>query len=168
MKNEGEGKKTVLIGVTYALLDFAEKYNTNLSHSIVMETGGMKGRRTELTREVVHAMLTQRLGIPEVHSEYGMTELLSQAYSAKGGLFTCPPWMRILVRSEDDPFEISNGNSANGKFTTGALNIIDLANLYSCSFIATDDIGKLYADSSFEVMGRMDNSDIRGCGLMIL
>ena len=168
MQNEAEGKQTLLIGVTYALLDFAEKYAVNLSHSIVMETGGMKGRRTELTREEVHTTLKQRLGIAEIHSEYGMTELLSQAYAVKNGIFNCPPWMQVLVRSEDDPFDISSRNTVRGQFSAGALNIIDLANLYSCSFIATDDVGKLYPGGSFEVLGRMDNSDIRGCGLMIL
>jgi phenylacetate-coenzyme A ligase PaaK-like adenylate-forming protein len=166
--NEANGKKTMIIGVTYALLDFAEKYSTRLSHSIVIETGGMKGRRKELTREEVHTALKQRLGIPEVHSEYGMTELLSQAWSSKNGLFNCPPWMKILVRAEDDPFDISSNTMVREKFSTGVINIIDLANLYSCSFIATDDMGKLYSDGSFEVLGRMDNSDIRGCGLMIL
>ena len=168
LQNEERGQKTMLIGVTYALLDFAEKYNSSLIHTIVLETGGMKGRRKELTREEVHLILKQRLGLSEVHSEYGMTELLSQAYSTKNGIFNCPPWMKVLVRSEDDPFEINSGLLMNKKFCAGAFNIIDLANLYSCSFIATDDIGKLYSDGSFEVLGRMDNSDIRGCGLMIL
>jgi hypothetical protein len=128
----------------------------------------MKGRRKELTREEVHTTLKQRLGLHEVHSEYGMTELLSQAWSSKNGLFHCPPWMKILVRAEDDPFDISSNTMMRGKFSAGVINIIDLANLYSCSFIATDDMGKLYNDGSFEVLGRMDNSDIRGCGLMLL
>jgi phenylacetate-coenzyme A ligase PaaK-like adenylate-forming protein len=168
MQNEASGTKTMLIGVTYALLDFAEKYNPILSQCIVVETGGMKGRRKELTRSEVHSVLKQRLGIPEVHSEYGMTELLSQAWSSKNGLFHCPPWMKILIRAEDDPFNVRNNTSVSEEFCAGAINVTDLANLYSCSFIATDDIGKLYADGSFEVLGRMDNSDIRGCGLMIL
>lgn len=168
MANEKGGQKTFLIGVTYALLDFADKYPTTLKHTIVMETGGMKGRRKELTREEVHAALTQRLGINEVHSEYGMTELLSQSYAVRKGNFMSPPWMRILMRAGDDPFDISSTRTLTGNPCSGALNIIDLANIYSCSFIATDDVGKLYPDESFEVLGRMDNSDIRGCGLMIL
>ena len=128
----------------------------------------MKGRRKEMIREELHETLCKGFGVDAIHSEYGMTELLSQGYSKGNGIFNCPPWMQILVRSEDDPFDISSSNMVKGIFSAGALNIIDLANLYSCSFIATDDIGKLYADGSFEVLGRMDNSDIRGCGLMIL
>ncbi len=166
--NEKAGKKTLLIGVTYALLDFAAKYPTTLRHTIVMETGGMKGRGKELTREEVHHLLKERLGINEVHSEYGMTEILSQAYSAGNGRFDSPPWMKILVRAEDDPFDVSSSETTAGKFIAGAINVIDLANLYSCAFIATDDVARLYPDGSFEVLGRMDNSDIRGCGLMIL
>ena len=167
-ENEYTKTKTLLIGVTYALLDFADKFPINLNNTIVMETGGMKGRRKEITREEVHVQLKDRLGLTDIHSEYGMTELLSQAYSARNGLFNCPPWMKILVRSEDDPFCIMSNGDITKPFAGGIINVIDLANIYSCSFIATDDVGKLYADNSFEVMGRADNSDIRGCGLMIL
>lgn len=156
---EMEKQKTMLIGVTFALLDFAEKYPGPLMHTTVMETGGMKGRRKELTREEVHALLKDAWGLSTIHSEYGMTELLSQAYSSGDGIFCCPPWMRIMIRQEDDPFVIrQDGN--------GVINVIDLANIYSCCFIATDDIGKVYPDRGFEVAGRIDNSDIRGCSLM--
>lgn len=168
MKNEKLGKKTLLIGVTYALLDFTAKYPAKLRHTIVMETGGMKGRGKELTREEVHGLLKQRLGVNEVHSEYGMTELLSQAYSSRNGRFDTPPWMKVFVRAEDDPFDVNSAQSTQKNFISGAINVIDLANLYSCAFIATDDVARLYPDGSFEVLGRMDNSDIRGCGLMIL
>lgn len=165
-KNEASGIKTFLIGVTYALLDFAETTNLSLKHTIVMETGGMKGRREELTRAEVHAQLCRKLGIETVHSEYGMTELLSQAYAIAEGRFVPPSWMKIILREPDDPFELTiDTTSTSAK--TGVLNVIDLANLYSCSFIATDDIAKLFPDGSFEVLGRIDNSDIRGCGLMI-
>jgi hypothetical protein len=164
VSNEIQQQKTLLIGVTYALLDFAQSHPLKLNHTIVMETGGMKGRRKELTREEVHEALQQRFGINEVHSEYGMTELLSQAYAEKKGVFRTPEWMKILVRSEDDPFEIKRSGEV---AITGAANIIDLANVYSCSFIATDDLVRLNKNETFEVLGRMDNSDIRGCGLMI-
>ncbi len=157
---EQQGQKTLLLGVTFALLDFAEKYSLQLRHSTVMETGGMKGRREEWTRGEVHDFLQQRLGVKAIHSEYGMTELLSQAYSYGGGVFNCPPWMKIVLREEDDPLRVMDSGS-------GLINVIDLANVYSCSFIATDDVGKLYADGSFEVMGRRDNSDLRGCSLMV-
>ena len=159
---------TLLIGVTYALLDFAEKYPMQLRHTIVMETGGMKGRREELTRQQVHALLQHQLGISLVHSEYGMTELLSQAYSKGDGLFHCPGWMKVFLRDEDDPFQIKTAAGATKKSLTGIINIIDLANIYSCSFIATDDIGRLHANESFEVLGRTDSSDMRGCSLMVL
>jgi hypothetical protein len=129
-----------------------------------METGGMKGRREELTRDQVHDFLRERLGVAAVHSEYGMTELLSQAYSKGRGLFYCPPWMKILVREEDDPLAIYMESGRARR--TGVINIIDLGNQDSCAFIATDDVGRVYADGSFEVLGRMDNSDIRGCSLM--
>ena len=165
--NEKSAQETLLIGVTYALLDFAKRYRMNLQYTSVMETGGMKGRRKELTREEVHLTLKQQLGLPEVHAEYGMTELLSQAYSLSNGIFKCPPWMKILLRSPDDPFEIASAGSISGH-APGAVNVIDLANLNSCSFIATDDIGKLYSDESFEISGRLDNSDIRGCSLMVV
>jgi len=158
---EARGQKTLLIGVTFALLDFAEKYSLRLEHTIVMETGGMKGRRKEITRPELHAFLQDRLGVKAVHAEYGMTELLSQAYSAGEGLFECPPWMQVLVRKEDDPLDISHGGE-------GLLNIIDLANIYSCSFVAVDDIGLIRPNGEFEVSGRVDNSDIRGCSLMVL
>ena len=165
---EKEKQKTLLIGVTFALLDFATVFPMKLQYTTIMETGGMKGRREELTRDQVHEQLKQRLGLAEIHSEYGMTELLSQAYSQKNGIFNCPPWMKILLRSEDDPFEIISANNISKRMATGLINIIDLANIYSCSFIATDDVGKLYSDGSFEVLGRADNSDVRGCGLMVV
>lgn len=158
-KLEKAGQKTLLLGVTFALLDFAEKYSLPLNHTIIMETGGMKGRREELTREQVHSLIKKSFGVTDVHSEYGMTELLSQAYSKANGVFNCPPWMKIVLRDEDDPFAISGSG-------TGVINIIDLANIYSCSFIASDDAGRLHADGSFEVLGRLDHSDIRGCSLL--
>ena len=158
---ELQGTKTLLIGVTFALLDFAEKYPMNLKHTIVMETGGMKGRRKELTRGEVHQLLQQNLGVNCIHSEYGMTELLSQAYSKGDGRFVCPPWMKVLVRDEEDPLLVKNSGS-------GVLNVIDLANVYSCSFLATEDVGIVYEDGSFEILGRLDNSDIRGCSLLVL
>jgi phenylacetate-coenzyme A ligase PaaK-like adenylate-forming protein len=155
-------KKVLLFGVSYALLDLAEKYSPDLSDIIVMETGGMKGRRKEITREELHSVLRQRLKVKNIHSEYGMTELLSQAYSKGDGLFYCPPWMKILIRDPQDPLsQISEPGS------TGGINIIDLANIHSCSFIAVDDLGKLHEDGSFEVLGRFDRSDIRGCNLLM-
>ncbi len=154
-------QKTLIVGVTFALLDFVEKYSLPLSHTIVMETGGMKGRREELVRDEVHDQLKKAFGTPVIHSEYGMTELLSQAYSKGEGKFQCPPWMKILLRDDEDPLLIKNSGA-------GAINIIDLANIYSCSFIATDDAGRLFSDGAFEVLGRMDNSDLRGCSLMVL
>jgi Acyl-protein synthetase, LuxE len=163
---EEQGQKTLLIGVTFALLDFAEQYPMPLQHTIVMETGGMKGRRQEMSRQQVHEILTANFQIANIHSEYGMTELLSQAYSKGSGVFNCPPWMKILIREEDDPFAISTAGEKN--IVTGAINVIDLANIYSCSFIATEDAGKLYPDGSFEVLGRLDNTDIRGCSLMVI
>lgn len=166
--NEAEGRRTLLIGVTYALLDFFQQYPMQLRHTIIMETGGMKGRREEMTREEVHRLLQHQSGLATIHSEYGMTELLSQAYSSGNGIFYPSATMKILLRAEDDPFDVSASVADGKNFTAGAINIIDLANIYSCSFIATDDMGKLYADGSFEVLGRLDNSDIRGCGLMIL
>jgi hypothetical protein len=168
LQNEEAKQPTILIGVTYALIDFAEKNSMQLLHTIVMETGGMKGRREELTRKEVHHILSSKLGIEKIHSEYGMTELLSQAYSKGNGIFYCPSYMRVLVRSEEDPFDIFATVSTNKTFESGGINIIDLANLYSCSFIATDDMGKIYKDKSFEILGRLQNSDVRGCGLMIL
>lgn len=160
-KLEKHGTRTLLIGVTFALLDFAATYSLNLKNTIVMETGGMKGRRKEMIRFEVHDFLCSRLGVKAIHSEYGMTELLSQAYSKGDGIFVCPPWMKILVRDEEDPLCVKETGR-------GLLNIIDLANIYSCSFIATDDVGVVYEDGSFEVLGRMDNSDIRGCSLLTI
>lgn len=157
---------TLLIGVTYALLDFAEAYPMQLRHTLVMETGGMKGRREELTRPEVHAQLQKQLGISLVHSEYGMTELLSQAYSKGDGIFHCPGWMKIVLRDEDDPFHIITAADVQNRSQTGLINVIDLANIHSCSFIATDDVGRLHANESFEVLGRADSSDVRGCSLM--
>ncbi len=151
----------ILFGVTFGLLDFAEKYRLNCTDTIIIETGGMKGRREELTREEVHKLLKESFGVENVHSEYGMTELMSQAYSQRDGLFRCPPWMKVFVRDEYDPQLIKT----TGK---GAINIIDLANIYSCCFIATDDVGEVYEDGSFKVLGRIDNSDIRGCSLLAL
>jgi hypothetical protein len=160
-----EGKKgnykILLLGVSFALLDLAEKYSPDLSGVIVMETGGMKGRRKELTRAELHTILTARFNIDAVHSEYGMTELLSQAYSKGNGVFYCPPWMKILIRDPQDPLTIYKD-----KGITGGINIIDLANINSCSFIATSDLGKLHDDGGFEVLGRFDNTDIRGCNLL--
>lgn len=158
---EKSAQKTILFGVTYALLDFAEAYPISLKHTTIIETGGMKGRKKELTRLEVHEILKQAFGLQQVHSEYSMTELLSQAYSKANGVFRCPPWIKILIRSEDDPLEVKNEGR-------GVINIIDLANVYSCSFIATDDAGILNSDGSFEVLGRVDNSDIRGCSLLAL
>ncbi|RFS25071.1 acyl transferase [Chitinophaga silvatica] len=158
---EKRKQKTLLIGVTFGLLDFAEKYELKLEHTIVMETGGMKGRREEWTRQEVHEYLTERLGVQVIHSEYGMTELLSQAYSMGNGLFETPSWMKVLLRDENDPFQLSDRAGA------GVINVIDLANIYSCAFIATDDIGKMHADGRFEVLGRLDNSALRGCSLMV-
>jgi hypothetical protein len=160
---EEKGQKTLLIGVSYALLDFAERISMQLNHTTVMETGGMKGRRREILRAELHAILKKAFGIDAVHSEYGMTELLSQAYAKKNGIFFSPPWMKILIRDEDDPAMVIRDTQ---KTVQGGINIIDLANIYSCSFIATSDIGKLYPGGSFEVLGRMDNSDIRGCSLL--
>lgn len=158
---EARGQKTLLIGVTFGLLDFAEAHTMQLKHTVVMETGGMKGRRREMTREEVHAFLQERLGVPQVHSEYGMTELLSQAYSKGEGRYVCPPWLKILVRDEEDPLAVKTSGR-------GVINIIDLANRDSCAFIATDDVGIVYEDGSFEVRGRMDVSDIRGCSLLMV
>jgi hypothetical protein len=168
MHNELLKTPTLLIGVTYALLDYAEQYPMQLRNTIVMETGGMKGRREEMTRQEVHARLQKQLGISLVHSEYGMTELLSQAWSKGDGIFHCPGWMKVLMRDEDDPFHIMVGDDAVTRSLTGVINIIDLANIYSCSFIATDDIGRLHVNESFEVLGRLDSSDIRGCSLLTL
>ena len=152
---------TILFGVTYALLDFIEQHSINFPELIVIETGGMKGKRKEMIREELHEILKQGFGVPTIHSEYGMTELLSQAYSKGNGVFRCPPWMNVLVRELNDPFSYRKPNQ------TGGINVIDLANINSCSFIATQDLGKKYDDESFEILGRFDQSDIRGCNLLI-
>ncbi|WP_299211366.1 acyl transferase [uncultured Dokdonia sp.] len=156
------GKKVLLIGVSFALLDLIENDHFSLQHTIIMETGGMKGKRKEMIREELHAMLSKGFGVSEIHSEYGMTELLSQAYSNGKGVFTTPPWMKILIRDPEDPLTIFSNSK------TGGLNVIDLANIHSCSFIATQDLGRIHPDGSFSVVGRFDNSDIRGCNLMVL
>jgi len=160
-KAKSDGQKTLLIGVSFALLDLAEHCSPDFSGTIVMETGGMKGRRKEITREELHDILMKGLNVQSVHSEYGMTELMSQAYSKENGIFYCPPWMKILIRDPHDP--LSNINESD---KSGGINIIDLANLYTCSFISTSDYGKLHRNGGFEVTGRFDNSDIRGCNLM--
>lgn len=157
------GQKTLLIGVSFALLDLAYEYPQNLDGITIMETGGMKGRKREMIREELHGVLKSAFGVDSIHSEYGMTELLSQAYAKKEGLFESPPWMKVLVRDEEDPLMIQSINSTAKR---GAINIIDLANVHSCSFIATDDAGLLHPDGRFEVLGRMDNTDLRGCSLM--
>jgi phenylacetate-coenzyme A ligase PaaK-like adenylate-forming protein len=156
------GQNILLIGVTYALLDLVEKKQFHLRNTIIMETGGMKGRRREMIREELHEILCEGFGVSAIHSEYGMTELLSQAYSLGNGIFQCPEWMEILTRDTEDALSYVTG----GK--TGGINVIDLANINSCSFIATQDLGKKYPDNTFEVLGRFDNSDIRGCNLMVL
>lgn len=155
------GQDVLLIGVTYALLDLIEAKSFSLKNTIIMETGGMKGRRKEIIREDLHERLCEGFGVSKIHSEYGMTELLSQAYSTGDGLFECPPWMQIIVRDPEDAL------ATVGTGKTGGINIIDLANIYSCSFIATQDLGKVYDAGKFEVLGRFDNSDIRGCNLMV-
>jgi len=156
------GQNVILIGVTYALLDLIEKHQFQLQNTIIMETGGMKGKRKEMIREELHQQLSAGFGVNAIHSEYGMTELLSQAYSLGQGVFECPSWMQILVRDTEDALTyIPHGK-------TGGINVIDLANLNSCSFIATQDLGKKITNNSFEILGRFDNSDIRGCNLMVL
>ena len=155
-------QKVLLLGVSFALLDLAENESPDLSGVIVMETGGMKGRRKELTRSELHANLKEKFNVLSIHSEYGMTELLSQAYSKGEGIFYCPPWMKVIIRDPQDPLTYYQKPGL-----TGGINIIDLANVYSCSFIATGDLGKVHEDGGFEVLGRFDNSDIRGCNLMV-
>ena len=156
-----ERRKVLLLGVSFALLEFAEQYSLELGNTVVMETGGMKGRRKEIVREELHAILTSRLGIDQIHSEYGMTELLSQAYSSGQGIFKCPPWMKIFSRDISDPLAIKKDGGR------GGINVIDLANINSCAFIATDDMGVVDPDGSFTVLGRLDNSEMRGCNLML-
>jgi len=155
------GQKTILLGVSYALLDLIDVTTFQLKNTLVMETGGMKGRRKELIKEELHNQLKAGFGVATIHSEYGMTELLSQAYSKGKGIYQCPPWMQVLTRDTEDPFSFVEEK-------TGGINVIDLANRYSCSFIATQDLGKRYDDGTFEVLGRFDSSDIRGCNLMVL
>lgn len=161
VRREKEGLKTILLGVSFALLDFAEQHPMPLQHTIIMETGGMKGRRKELTRAELHSVLKKAFGVTTIHSEYGMTELMSQAYAKGEGRFQCPPWMRVFVRDEDDPLSVHSQGA-------GLLCIADLANVFSCSFIEAADMGRVFADGSFEVLGRMDHSDIRGCSLLVV
>ena len=159
---EAKGQNTLLMGVSYALLDLIEAHSFDLKHTIVMETGGMKGQRKELVKSELHALLKQGFGVDAIHSEYGMTELLSQAYSKGDGVFETPPWMKVLTRDPEDALSIQPiGRS-------GGVNIIDLANINSCAFIATQDLGKIKSDGRFEILGRFDQSDIRGCNLMVL
>lgn len=159
---EAKNQKTLLIGVSFALLDLVEKFQFQLKYTTVMETGGMKGRRKELIRQELHQTLKSGFGVSHIHSEYGMTELLSQAYSRGNGIFESPPWMKILTRDTEDALSIQKSNK------TGGINIIDLANINSCAFIATQDLGRIYDNGTFEIIGRFDNSDIRGCNLMAL
>jgi phenylacetate-coenzyme A ligase PaaK-like adenylate-forming protein len=159
---DNSGQNVILIGVTYALLDLIEKCPFQLQNTIIMETGGMKGKRKEMIREELHEQLSQGFGVTAIHSEYGMTELLSQAYSLGNGVFECPSWIQILIRDTEDALTyVPEGKS-------GGINVIDLANINSCSFIATQDLGKKNPNNSFEVLGRFDNSDIRGCNLMVI
>jgi phenylacetate-coenzyme A ligase PaaK-like adenylate-forming protein len=160
-RSEEEGKPTLLLGVTFALLDLAEQHPQPLKHTLVMETGGMKGRRRELVREEVHATLKEAFGLAHIHSEYGMTELLSQAWSSGEGIYRCPPWMQVRIREVNDPFSrVQHGR-------TGGIDVIDLANIASCPFISTQDLGRRFPDGSFEVLGRFDHSDLRGCNLLV-
>lgn len=160
LTSEKEKQPYLLIGVSFALLDFSEKFNFSLNHAIVMETGGMKGRRKEITRSELHETLKNSFGVKQIHSEYGMTELLSQAYAKQNGIFETPPWMKVFVRETNDPLAtLTKGR--------GGLNIIDLANVDSCAFIATEDLGNLYPNGTFEVLGRFDNAEVRGCNLMV-
>ncbi|OUR98308.1 acyl transferase [Flavobacteriales bacterium 33_180_T64] len=159
---DAQEKKVLLIGVSFALLDMIEQHQFHLKNTIVMETGGMKGRRKELVRDELHSILKTGFGVSHIHSEYGMTELLSQAYSKGNGRFECPSWMRILTRDPEDALTLQKTQK------TGGINVIDLSNINSCSFIATQDLGRVYNDHSFEIIGRFDSSDIRGCNLMVL
>jgi phenylacetate-coenzyme A ligase PaaK-like adenylate-forming protein len=159
---DSSGKKVLLIGVSFALLDLVEQHKFKLKNTVIMETGGMKGRRREMIREELHAILQKGFSVPVIHSEYGMTELLSQAYSKGNGIFKCPPWMKILIRDPEDALTYLEDKK------TGGINVIDLANLYSCSFIATQDLGKKEDDNTTQILGRFDNSDVRGCNLMVL
>ncbi|MBX2979756.1 MAG: acyl transferase [Flavobacteriales bacterium] len=159
--SEEEGKKTLLLGVTFALLDLAEQHPMPLRHTTIMETGGMKGRRPELVREELHRILKSAFQVPAIHSEYGMTELLSQAWSTGNGIYRCPPWMQVRIRDVNDPFTVLPAGR------TGGIDVIDLANIASCPFISTQDLGRMHADGSFEVLGRFDHSQVRGCNLMV-
>ena len=161
IKNESKKIKTIVLGVTYALLDFAKKFPMNLEHTTIIETGGMKGKRKELIKEEVHKILCSAFKLKNIHSEYGMTELLSQAYSKKDGVFQTPAWMKILIRDIYDPLSVTQNNSS------GAINIIDLANVFSCPFIATNDTGILISENMFKLNGRISNSDLRGCNLLV-
>ena len=160
-KLEIMGQKCLLLGVSFALLDLADQYPIPLEHTIVVETGGMKGRREEITRHELHTRLRDSFGLEQIHSEYGMTELLSQAWSKRDGIFHSPPWMKVLLRDPYDPMTVGYSGRS------GGINIIDLANIHSCSFLATQDIGKITADRGFEVLGRFDLSELRGCNLML-
>jgi hypothetical protein len=156
-----DSRPKILIGVTYALLELAEKYAPKLDNTVVMETGGMKGRRKEMSKEELHGLLCSAFGVERIHSEYGMAELLSQGYSTGEGLFASPPWMRVIVRDINDPFTHLEAGRR------GAIDIIDLGNIYSCSFIATEDVGIAYADNTFRIEGRITDADIRGCNLLV-
>ena len=160
-RSEAEGRKTLLLGVPFALLDLAEQHPMPLRHTTIMETGGMKGRRPEMVREELHRILCAAFGVKSIHSEYGMTELLSQAWSRGEGRYRCPPWMQVRLRDVNDPFASVPDER------TGGINVIDLANIGSCPFISTQDLGRRHADGSIEVLGRFDNSDLRGCNLMV-
>ncbi len=168
LQNEKAGIQTLLIGVTFALMDFFSEYPMQLENTVIMETGGMKGRRAEMTKTELQHFLSQQSGVTKIHSEYGMTELLSQGYSFGDGLFNTPPWMRILLRAEDNPLETWSLDFTTQDHYRGVVNVIDLANIHSCAFIATEDRGKVYMNGHFEILGRMDNSDVRGCSQMVL
>ena len=159
---DAEGQNIILIGVTYALLDLIESRKFQLKNTLIMETGGMKGKRKEMIREELHEKLCQGFGVTAIHSEYGMTELLSQAYSLGNGLFECPAWLQVIIRDTEDALSYVD----DGK--TGGINVIDLANINSCSFISTQDLGKKNPNNSFEVLGRFDSAAIRGCNLMVI
>lgn len=162
IKNAPKDKKLILIGVSFALMDFAEQHPQDLSDVIIMETGGMKGRRAELTRSELHTFLKDAFQVDQIQSEYGMTELLSQAYARKNGLFETPPWMKIILRDKEDPLSYVEPRMS------GGINVIDFANINSCSFIATDDLGRFHANNQLEILGRLDHSDLRGCNLMVV
>jgi len=160
---EQKGQNTLLIGVSFGLLDFVEKFKMNLEHTIVMETGGMKGRRKEMIREELHQKLSEGFGVEHIHSEYGMTELLSQAYSKSHGIYDLPQTMKVFIRDPEDPLTLYSDFEK-----TGGINLIDLANIHSCAFIATQDLGQNVKKNQVKIMGRFDNSDIRGCNLLTL